>query len=349
MNNYDIIILNNCPSFYKINLYNEINKSIKIYVIFLGFSDQVIIDDDFKRNISFDFKILNEFQVEKRSFLKTFSNLASEIYSKSFQKIIYGGYIEKEFLLLSLFISKKKNILQSESGLESTVSGWKKTLKQLILSRYCKAVVSGINHKKMLQSLNFKDEVTISKGVGIFRKIRHKNDSKNYWDSDLKPKFLYVGRLIEKKNISFLIEVFNENGLPLTIVGDGPLLNQLKEQANSNIVFKGHCSNNEIHKIYKDHQIFILPSIVEPWGLVVEEALFYECVLLLSENVGCKNEMLSEPNTGASFDPVNKASLMNAINIILSNYNIYLTNVKNVDFNKRDIEQVNTYINLLND
>ena len=50
---YDLTILNNCPSFYKINLYYEINIQKKIFVIFLGFSEHVVIDDGFTKNVNF--------------------------------------------------------------------------------------------------------------------------------------------------------------------------------------------------------------------------------------------------------------------------------------------------------
>jgi len=36
MKKYDTIIITNLPAFYKINLFNEINKRKKIYVVFTG-------------------------------------------------------------------------------------------------------------------------------------------------------------------------------------------------------------------------------------------------------------------------------------------------------------------------
>ncbi|MDQ1161018.1 glycosyltransferase involved in cell wall biosynthesis [Chryseobacterium sp. SORGH_AS 447] len=349
MNNYDIIILNNCPSFYKINLYNEINKSIKIYVIFLGLSDQVVIDDNFKKNIDFDFKILNEFQVEKRFFLNTFAKLLHIVKNLKCKKIIYGGYIEKEFILLSFLISKNKNIIQSESAIESVVKGWKKWIKRVILTRYYSAIVSGISHRKALKSLGFKGNIMITKGVGILRKKQVDEQILKEEREMKKLKFLYVGRLIEKKNVEFIIRIFNHLNLPLTIVGDGPLLGSLKSISNNNIIFRGHCSNDEIYKIYQEHHVFVLPSTVEPWGLVVEEALYNNCVLLLSENVGSLNEMLIEPGTGEFFNPLDSSSFSSALNNVINNYKELLENVKHYDLNKKDLNQVNTYIQILND
>lgn len=69
---YDLTILNNCPSFYKINLYNEISLKKKIFVIFLGYSEHVVIDDEFDNHINFDYIVLNKFQLEKYSFYNFF-------------------------------------------------------------------------------------------------------------------------------------------------------------------------------------------------------------------------------------------------------------------------------------
>ena len=51
--NVDILIINNCPSFYKINLYNELSKHCSIHVIFIGLTDQVVINKSVIDDICF--------------------------------------------------------------------------------------------------------------------------------------------------------------------------------------------------------------------------------------------------------------------------------------------------------
>lgn len=351
MEKYDLIILNNCPSFYKINLYNEINLKKKIFVIFLGYSEHVIIDDTFDNHINFDYVVLNKFQLEKRSFFITFFKILHILKKVNSKKIIYGGYIEKEFLLLSFINSKSKNILQSESAGESVVTGWKRYIKKILLSRYDKAIVSGKRHQKVLIDLNFKGSIVISKGVGILRKKRKgekllKTESIN---DNAGLRFLFVGRIIKLKNVELLIAVFNELGLSLTIVGDGTERKELERKSKSNIIFKGYCSNEDIHKYYKEADVFILPSYSEAWGLVVEEALYYNCALLLSQDVGCLSELLLDPKTGISFNPHSKESLKNSIMKLVENYEYYKANAIEFDIDNKDREQVQSYLNLLND
>lgn len=343
---YELVILNNCPAFYKVNLYNEIAKKINIHVIFLGLSDEVVIYDSYRNDIRFSYEIIypNE-NVEKRNKFLTFLKLYKSLKRLKFDKLVFGGYAFPEFVLLCFLYPKNKNILQTESAKESLgTAGWKNILKKIILNRYHKAIVSGKIHKEVLKCLGFNGQIIISKGVGVIYKkdkktIQKPLDSLNY---------LYVGRLTEVKNIRFLVNAFNKSRKKLTIVGKGMLESELKELSNENITFLGFCDNKKLGGIYSKHHVFVLPSTSEPWGLVVEEALYNHCVLLLSDMIGSHTELLIEPETGCIFDPQNEQSLFEAIQNIEKNYHSYYKNVKDFDINEKDSYQINSYIKLLN-
>ena len=336
----EILILNNCPSFYKINLYNELAKHRKIFVVFSGVSDQVVYRKDF--NANFDYILLNDFQVEKRNKLKDFLKIW-RIYKKIRpSKVIYGGYIMIEYILLALFIDKNKNILQTESGKESVVRGFKLLIKKLILALFSKALVSGSIHAEILKKIGFSGNIVVTKGVGIINKgLKPISQLVNDTVS-----FLYVGRLIELKNIIKIVEVFNKNGLPLTIVGDGSLKNEISNLAKSNISILGRIENEKLCEIYLQHSVFILPSFSEPWGLVLEEALQYNCALVVSNCVSSYPELVEEPNTGVLFDPYSEESISSAIQKVKDNINEYKLNAKHFDIDAKDKHQVQCYIDL---
>ena len=63
---YKYLILTNQPAFYKINLYNELNKKIKIFVIFIGEGSTIRNSDFLKGNMEFEYLILNNLSYEKR-------------------------------------------------------------------------------------------------------------------------------------------------------------------------------------------------------------------------------------------------------------------------------------------
>lgn len=335
---YDLLILNNCPAFYKINLYNEIAKHRKIFVVFIGYYDQVVIDKDFQDDIIFPYKMLNE-KLNHRSILESFFALRKIVKAFSFEKIIYGGYVDPEFILNSFLTPKKKNVLQFESAGETKLSGVRFYIKKILLSRYSQALASGKMHEIVLRKMGFREKVIVTKGVGLADKpVRE-----TFVERHNEFKFLYVGRVIELKNVRTLLAVFNENGLPLTIAGNGTLETELRAIAKSNITWLGFVDNKDLDVIYKKHQVFILPSFSETWGLVVEEALYRNCALVLSDRIGSLNELLLDPETGVSFDPENRQDLQQAIDHVVKNYSVYSKNAADFNFVEKDEHQISAY------
>jgi glycosyltransferase involved in cell wall biosynthesis len=340
---FDLVILNNCPSFYKINLYNEISKSKKIFVIFIGLTKEVVIHKNFQKTCNFPFILINNSDVDKRRKIYTFYKIYQLLAKLTFKKIIFGGYTMPELILLSFIFPKNKNILQTESAAESKLSGWKYFVKSKIINRFSTALVSGKIHKDVLIKIGFKGEITITKGVGLIKKDTTQSISKI---SGSKLRYLYVGRLIKLKNIEFLIKIFNKLDAPLSIVGIGQDEEYLKSIAAANISFFGFIDNNDIQGIYQNHDVFILPSLSEPWGLVVEEALQGKCVLLLSNKVGSYPELLEEPRTGEVFDPYSENNFLEALHKIEKKYFFYEKNVNTFNLESKDCDQVNAYLDI---
>ena len=341
----DILIINNTPAFYKINLYNELAKKCNIHVVFLALTNQVVIAEKFKDEILFSYEILLENQIEFRNKYHSFIKLYTICKKYSFNKIIYGGYDTFECFFLPFFITRKKNCLQFESSIkESKVTGYIAIIKRILLRRFSIALPSGKLQSAVFETLNFNGKIIETNGVGIF----NKKENINIKTDAIQRQYIYVGRLIELKNVQFLIDTFNKLNKPLTIVGVGELESKLKQLANKNITFSGFVPNEDIYKWYLNHDVFVLPSLAEPWGLVVEEAIYFGLPVIVSEAVGCQEEMVIKPNTGLSFSPYDQASLINAISKIESNYDFYKNNCQSFDFEKRDLRQIESYLKILN-
>lgn len=342
----DILIINNCPSFYKINLYNALARHCSIHVVFIGLTNQVVINNDFEKDIHFSYELLSATQIEKRNKLSCLIKLISILFSYNYKKIIYGGYVDFEVKATLWFTPKSKNCLQFESSIkESKVSGATAQLKKLFFSRFSVALPSGNLQADVFKALNFKGNIIETKGVGFFNKQELELSQRPNSSDEMR--YLYVGRLIALKNLEFLIRFFNQTNKKLTIVGTGVLEKELKQLAHSNITFTGFIPNDEIYKQYVTHDVFILPSYSEPWGLVVEEAIYNGLPVLISEAVGCQAEMVLKPQTGLVFSPHSEVSLIDSMLKIEKNIQIYRSNCARFDFEKRDNEQVNAYLKLL--
>lgn len=119
--------------------------------------------------------------------------------------------------------------------------------------------------------------------------------------------FIYVGRLVSIKNVIFLIQAFkvaNLKNAKLIIVGDGVEKENLEREAekNENIVFTGRIEGLPLYAWYDIGDVFILPSTLEPFGAVTNEALIMGCQSLISKLAG-SSCLIEEGINGSVFDP----------------------------------------------
>jgi glycosyltransferase involved in cell wall biosynthesis len=344
----DLLVINNAPAFYKINLYNKLSKDIDLHVVFVGNTDQVVSKELTSNTIEFSYQVIfsSNQELGKRNKVISFINLYRIVKNTNYKKIIFGSYDMIELLFLIFMIPSSKNCLQLESTIiETNLNGFYFWLKKIIFGRFSYVLPAGSLHNEILKKLNYKGKSRIVNGVGLLNSGVRTISFNRICDSEYR--FLYIGRLIEVKNLEFLIKVFNSNGHKLTIVGQGVLDLHLKEIANDNIKFLGYIENSILRNIFNENDILILPSFSETWGLVVEEAIYFGLPVIVSNKVGCGLDLVEQFTTGVIFKHDCEESLNNAINNMIKNYNKYKFNCVNFDFCKKDSDQINCYINLL--
>lgn len=337
---YSKIIITNLPSFYKLNLYNRINQKIRILVVFTGEDGSIRNESFYKNNFEFDYLSLHGLS----SFYKIIK-LYQIIKRNKFSELVIGGWDSPAYWFSAFLVSKKKNSIVVESShLESQVSGVKGLLKKFFLSRITKVYASGYSQKKLVKALEYKGEIIITKGVGIFNII----SQPKYMPVLKIVSFLYVGRFSSEKNLVNLIKVFNS--LPqfnLNLIGYGPQENYLKSIANKNIFFIGSVMNEELPKYFIKNDVFILPSFIEPWGLVIEESFNNGIPVIVSNKVGCAEEIVVQNLNGLIFSvEEGQDSLKKAVMKIskVDFYNKLKLNISHMDFKLDADNQVKCYL-----
>ena len=343
---YDIVFLSNTPSFYKINLCNEIGKKRSVLLVLYGYGDEAVntlLNPD--ETYDFDYYFLFEGNSSKRNKITVFLKLLLLMSRIKYKKILYSGWFVPEYNILSFFTSRRDNCLICESSIrEVSFTGIKGFIKKKIINRMGVVLPSGTLHLEIFDSIGFKGHVVKTGGVGIFYK-GDKGVGNKKCNTPLR--YLYVGRLIDVKNLEFLVKAFNKNGKPLTIVGKGCLEASLKQMACKNIDFKGFIDNKDLPQIYKEHDIFILPSKLEPWGLVVEEAIYWGLPVVVSENVGSSIDLVKNLETGLIFKMDDQSNFDETLETLENNYSYYKNNVDKVDFDQRDLMQIDAYVKLV--
>lgn len=156
--------------------------------------------------------------------------------------------------------------------------------------------------------------------------------------------FLSVDLL--RKNLNWLIRQFNNHPeLQLTLIGFGKLENELKLIAKENIHFIGAVDNENLPEYYQRADVFILPSLSETWGVVVEEALNNGTPVMVSDRVGCAKDLVNN-DTGVVFSLNNKDFEEKLMEIRdLCRYNEMRFAISRLDFEKMEQEQINCYLN----
>lgn len=337
MAHYNKVILTPGPSFYKNNLFNELSKRQRIVVFYTGANTHERNADFYKGELTYENLYLPHGKVALFRYLRKF------LRKNSYAELIVSGWDTVASFIAAVLSKREKNACIVEStDYESQTGGLKGMIKRMLISRMSVAYVSGVPHERLVRSLGFKGKVVKTGGCGLLNYIPQPPPESR----ESVKHFLFVGRLTPVKNLDFLIRVFNE--LPqyeLTIIGFGPQDEMLKSIAGSNVKFLGAINNKDLPKYYRSADVFVLSSYSETWGLVVEEALNNGTPVIVSDRVGCNEDLVSE-KTGLTFQSNNKESLLGAIRKItdVNYYNKLRQGVSLMNFDERAQRQVKAFL-----
>lgn len=125
---------------------------------------------------------------------------------------------------------------------------------------------------------------------------------------------LYVGRIAPEKDINTLALAMQQlpesmqSQVHWLVVGDGPLLPEMRTQAPHNVTFTGYKHGEELAQLYASADLFVFPSSTETFGNVVLEAMASGLPVLAVNEGGVKdlitpgrNGMIVEPRSPDAF------------------------------------------------
>lgn len=145
------------------------------------------------------------------------------------------------------------------------------------------------------------------------------------YNLDNKDNFIILtpGRLVKEKGHLYLIEavkILNKkyNNLIFLIVGNGPLKDNLRNIAPSNVYFLGEMSHDKLMKFYNEVDLVVIPSIHEAFGLVVGEAMIMKKSIIATDIDGIK-EIIENTKEGLLVPPKNSKALADAIERLYKN------------------------------
>ncbi len=160
-----------------------------------------------------------------------------------------------------------------------------------------------------------------------FKPTEDQQAAKRQFGLDDQPVVLFVGSLIPRKGLHFLVEaakkvVKQQADAKFVIVGDGPLKNQLlsdlgNANVSGNFVFLSGLSEDALAAVYSCADLFVLPSVQEGQGIVLLEAQA-SAKPVVAFNVGGVNEAVLRGETGLLVNRGNSDELADALLKLLS-------------------------------
>lgn len=166
----------------------------------------------------------------------------------------------------------------------------------------------GFNNDKILFPL-YSADVDLFKSYSIDKKILSK--AKN---------ILYVGRFEKVKGIKYLLkawrEVRNKHDSKLIMIGNGSMTNEI--EATEGVIVRSFSTQRDIAKIAQKCRCFVLPSIFEPWGVVLHEFTSMGMPVIATNTCGSSSHFLINNYNGYLVEPYNHMEIANAIENIIA-------------------------------
>lgn len=149
-------------------------------------------------------------------------------------------------------------------------------------------------------------------------------DSESFKYKKLKKKypknFLFLGRLEEVKGISLLLnawkQIQDKKGWSLTFIGNGSYSKKIKRQPN--VKLKEFMQPEKLIKEIQNYGFLILPSIHEPWALVIQESMSAGIPVLASNVCGASPVFIIPNYSGFTFKSGDITDLVDKMKKIIS-------------------------------
>ncbi|TBW09313.1 glycosyltransferase family 1 protein [Azotobacter chroococcum] len=231
--------------------------------------------------------------------------------------IVIPGYHKTEYwaMLIACLLTRKKIAFFCDSTIyDQPKSFFKGILKRIFFNLCDGAFAYGERAREYLSAHGTPKKNIITRCQAAA--LPHDYSPENAYQNRISlvsstPRFIYVGRLSPEKSLETLLKAFALvlKILPdaqLLIIGSGPQKSELEQlliQLNIShaVSLTGSKGVTELAEEYARSTCLILPSMSEPWGLVVNEALSYGCPAIVSHRCGCVPELVKNGVTGFVF------------------------------------------------
>ncbi len=280
----------------------------------------------------YPYKLLFEGSYDQVPSYKLISSLSADLILNPSDLVVLPGYHRPEYwvmLLICMLRRRRRAVFCDSTAFDRKKSRWKEKAKAMFFRRCDGFFCYGSRSKQYVASYGI-DPRKIYDGCqsaalahGYEAAAIRAHYAANSFPAECAFRFLYIGRLAEEKGLFDLLDAFARvrQQLPaarLDMVGSGELEQDLRQRAaqlgiGSAVTLLGTKTPQDIGQLLMNSAAMILPSLREPWGLVVNEALSFGCPVVVSDICGCVPELVIDGITGYSFPAGDVGALAQAM------------------------------------
>ena len=213
-------------------------------------------------------------------------------------------------------------------------AGWREALKRAIVHEYDAALTSGTQSAAYIEALGLPAH-TVHRGYSVVdnelfaARAAEVRADPSAWRhlpglADDGPFFFASARMIPRKDLPTLMEAYAQyaeaaqaQGRPvwrLVLLGEGPGRPALEAQAArrgvaGRVTFGGWQQIEALPAYYALASAFVHTSTVDPWGLVVNEAMAAGLPVIVSTGAGCAADLVHAGRNGYTFAPLDPDGL----------------------------------------
>lgn len=208
---------------------------------------------------------------------------------------------------------------------EQGVGRLQTALRRLFLRAADSILVNGSSGARYLKRLGVPANKLV---VAPYVADSHFSTNSSSKDPQVARRLLYVGQLIERKglepflrSLSRWLDGHNSEMREMWIVGDGPLrchLENMKVSPRLRLKFFDNVSYYDLATFYANAGVFVLPTLADTWGLVVNEAMAAGLPIFGSLYSQAVEELVVNGKNGWAFFPDQPAQFLNSLENMLT-------------------------------
>lgn len=275
----------------------------------------------------------------KKGFLENYDYIISTEYNQIMTFLLSCKYKNKVILYHGPYKNNNNRYIQKVYDIL-----FAKSISNNINSTFVKSILA----KKYLEKKGF---VNVNKlGVGL--DTENINNSNLEENDSIRKKYLlnlsdkkillYIGRLENRRNIKFLIDLIayisaKKDNFVLVLIGDGDkdevsnYFNYAKEiDILNNIVHIPKIDQKNLKVFYETAEIFLFPTDYDIFGMVLLESMYFGLPVISTQNGG-SNTLIKSGENGFIIDDLNLEQWTDAI-LNLSNNKILYNNIAEKSF-----------------